>query len=80
VIRLWDKRSKAVRSGTAPTPLRPSLDIQESLKILRFRFRRNVGFRPVTGRNGARLYRIDGKLRPESEILLWVESGRTLPS
>ena len=54
-----------------PIPLRPPLDIQETLKILRFRFRRNVGFRPVIGHGGACFYRIDGRLRAESEILLW---------
>ena len=59
------------RSGAPPMPLRPPLDIQETLKILRFRFRRNVGFRPVIGHGGACFYRIDGRLRAESEILLW---------
>jgi hypothetical protein len=57
----------------APMPLG---DIQESLKVLRFRLRRNVGFRPVRGRGDALFYRIDGKLLAESEILLWVGSIR----
>jgi hypothetical protein len=45
-----------------------TLDVQEALKILRFRFHRKVAFRPsVLG--GARFYLVDCKLRPESEIL-----------
>jgi hypothetical protein len=76
-----EKQNKpAARSGVRAMPLRPPRHIQESLKILRFRFRRNVGFRPVMGRGGARFYRINGKLRAESEILLWTESTRTRPS
>ncbi len=52
-----------------------ALDVQESLKILRFRFRRKVAFRP-TVLGGVRFYLVDGKLRPESEVLTWAASGR----
>ena len=76
VAYLEKQRKRAARSYTPPVPL----DIQESLKILRIRFRRNVGFRPVMGSGGAHFYRVDGRLRAESEILLWVSSGRTRPS
>ena len=79
VAYLEKKNKPAGRSGAPPMPLRAPPDIQESLKILRFGFRRNVGFRPVIG-NGALFYRIDGRLRTESEIVLWAESGRAWPS
>jgi len=46
----------------------PSLDIQEALKVLRFRLGRDVGFRPVK-RAGMSYYSVDGKLRAELEIL-----------
>lgn len=52
-------------------------DIQESLKILRFRFGRKVGFRPVIARRGARFYPVEGKLYAETEIVSWIESGRS---
>jgi hypothetical protein len=58
----------------------PPQDIQESLKILRFRFRRKVRFRPILRRSGRRYYSVDGTLRPEPEILLWATSGRRPPS
>ncbi len=54
----------------------PALDIQEALKVLRFRFRRDVGFRPVRGSGGLRYYSVDGRLCAEAEILLWAERGR----
>jgi hypothetical protein len=54
----------------------PALDIQEALKILRFRFQRDVAFRPVRERGGVAYYSVDGKLRPESEILRWAERGQ----
>ncbi len=54
----------------------PALDIQEALKILRFRFRRNVVFRPALQRAGVAYYLVDGKLRAESEIVRWAERGR----
>lgn len=42
--------------------------MSEFLKILRFRFRRKMTFRPsVVG--GALFRLVDGKLRPESEVL-----------
>ena len=50
-----------------------ALDIQESLKILQFRFGRKVGFRPLVVRRGMRYYPVDGKLRAESEIVSWTE-------
>lgn len=56
----------------------PALDIQEALKILRFRFRLDVGFRPAKGSDGVLYYSVDGKLRAESEILRLAERGRTL--
>ena len=40
--------------------------IQESLKILRFRYGRKVGFRPVIARKGVRFYPVEGKLCSES--------------
>jgi hypothetical protein len=49
----------------------PKADIQELLKILQFRYGREVGFRPVVVRSGLRYYPIDGKLRAESEIVSW---------
>jgi hypothetical protein len=48
-------------------------DIQESLKILQFRFGLRVGFRPVVVGRGVRCYPVDGKLRAESEIVSWSE-------
>ena len=54
----------------------PALDIQEALKVLRFRFRRDVGFRPVMETGGTSYYSVDGELRAESEILRWAERGR----
>jgi hypothetical protein len=51
------------------------MDTQESLKILRFRFGREVTFQPVL-RRGERFYFVDGRLRAESEILSWAQSGR----
>lgn len=54
-----------------------ALDIQESLKILQFRFGRKVGFRPVVVRRGLRYYPVDGKLRAESEVVSWTEAGRS---
>jgi hypothetical protein len=50
-----------------------SLDIQESLKILQFRYGRKVGFRPVVVPTGVRCYPVDGKLRAESEIVSLLE-------
>ena len=80
-VEYSEKQNKPAGGSVAPPmALRPPLDIQESLKILRFRFRRNVGFRPVIGHDGACFYRIDGRLRVESEILLWAWSGRVRPS
>jgi hypothetical protein len=73
-VAYLEKQKQSASTGVRPMPL----DIQESLKTLRFRFRRNVAFRPVMGRSGgARFYRVDGKLWAESEILLWAGSGRT---
>lgn len=54
-----------------------AVDIQESLKILRFRYGRRVGFRPVTMRRGVRFYPVEGKLCSESEIVSWIEIGRS---
>lgn len=54
----------------------PALDIQESLKILQFRFGRTVGFRPVVVRRGVRYFPVDGKLRPESEIVRWTGTSQ----
>ena len=48
-------------------------DIQETLKILQFRFGLRVGFRPVVVGRGVRCYPVDGKLRTESEIVSWTE-------
>jgi len=50
-----------------------ALDVQESLKILKYRFGRKVGFRPVVVRRGVRCYPVDGQLRAESEIVKLVE-------
>jgi hypothetical protein len=50
-----------------------ALDIQESLKILQFRFGRKVGFRPVVVGRGVRCYPVDGKVRAESEIVSWTK-------
>ena len=54
----------------------PSLDIQEALKVLRFRLGRDVGFRPVK-RAGMSYYSVDGKLRAELEILQRVGVSNT---
>jgi hypothetical protein len=48
-----------------------ALGVQESLKILKYRFGREVGFRPVVVGRGVRCYPVEGKLRPESEIVTW---------
>ena len=53
------------------------MDIQESLKILQFRYGRKVGFRPVVVRRGVRFYPVEGKLCSESEIVSWTETGRS---
>ena len=53
-----------------------ALDIQESLKILQFRFGRKVGFLPVVARRGVRYYPVDGALRPESEIVSWTRASQ----
>jgi len=42
-----------------------AVEIQESLKILQFRYRRKVGFRPVVVRRGVRYYPVKGKQRSE---------------
>ena len=54
-----------------------AVDIRESLKMLRFRYGRKVGFRPVAGRRGVRFYPVEGKLCSESEIVSWTEAGRS---
>ena len=54
-----------------------AVDIQESLKILQFRYGRKVGFRPVAGRRGVRFYPVEGKLCSESEIVSWIATGRS---
>ena len=54
-----------------------AVDIQESLKILQFRFGRHVGFRPVVVRRSVRYYPVEGKLYAESEIVSWTEAGRS---
>ena len=54
-----------------------AVDIQESLKILQFRYGRKVGFRPVVARRGVRFYPVEGKLCSESEIVSWIETGRS---
>ena len=51
-----------------------AVDIRESLKMLRFRYGRKVGFRPVAGRRGVRFYPVEGKLCSESEIVSWTET------
>jgi hypothetical protein len=52
-----------------------AVDIQESLKILQFRYGRKV--RPVAGRRGVRFYPVEGKLCSESEIVSWIATGRS---
>ena len=54
-----------------------AVDIQESLKILRFRYGRKVAFRPIALHRGVRSYLIEGKLFSESQIVSWVEAGRS---
>ena len=54
-----------------------AVDIQESLKILQFRHKRKVGFRPVAVRRGVRFYPVEGKLCSETEIVSWTEAGRS---
>ena len=49
-------------------------DVQESLKILKYRFGRKVGFRPAVVGRSVRCYPVDGKLRPESETVSLVEA------
>ena len=51
-----------------------AVDIQESLKILRFRYGRKVGFLPVVVGRGVRFYPVEGKLCSESEIVSWTET------
>lgn len=45
------------------------MDIQEALKVLQFRLRRKVRYRPVVRRDGGPMYLVDGKLCAEREIL-----------
>ena len=52
-----------------------TVDIQESLKILQFRYGRGVGFRPLFVRRGVRFYPVEGKLSSDSEIVSWTEAG-----
>ena len=54
-----------------------AVDIQESLKILQFRYGRRVGVRPVAVSRGVRFYSVEGKPRAESEILSWIEARRS---
>ncbi|MBZ5584600.1 MAG: hypothetical protein LAQ30_20785 [Acidobacteriia bacterium] len=54
-----------------------AVDIQEALKILQFRYGRKVGFRPVAVRRGVRFYPVGGKLCSDSEIVSWIEAGRS---
>ena len=54
-----------------------ALEIQESLKILQFRFGRKAGFRPVVVGSGVTYYAVDGKLRAESAIVASTEAGRS---
>jgi hypothetical protein len=61
----------------APAAKTRTVDIQESLKILQFRFGRKVGFRPVVGGRGVRCYPVDGELRSEHEIVSWAEGPPT---
>ena len=51
------------------------VDIQESLKILQFRFARKVGFQPAVVRRGVRYYPIDGEGRAESELVSFAGSA-----
>ena len=44
-------------------------DVQESLKVLQFRFGKKVSFRPVVFSPGLTRYMVDGELRAESEIV-----------
>ena len=69
-VRNVTKKSKLPKHA-AVNP--KAADIQESLKILQFRFGHKVGFRPVIARLGVPYYRVDGKLRAESEIVSFVE-------
>ena len=56
----------------APTILKTrAADVQESLKILQFRFGLDVAFRPVVVRRGVRYYSVECKLRGESDSLRW---------
>jgi len=76
-----EKQNKpAARSGVRAMPLRPPRHIQESLKILRFRFRRNVGFSTRHGARRRALLSHQWQVAGRVEILLWTESTRTRPS
>jgi hypothetical protein len=71
MIKKLDNMRALPNQNTAEVP---TADIQESLKILQFRYGRKVGFRPVV-RRGVRFYSVEKRLYPESEIVSWIESG-----
>ena len=71
MIKKLDNKQALPNQNSAEVP---TADIQESLKILKFRYRRKVGFQPVV-RRGVRFYSVERKLYPESEIVSWIESG-----
>ena len=50
------------------------MDVQESLKLLQFRLGKEVTYRPVTRRCGHPLYKVDGRLLTEAEVLEWAKS------
>ena len=50
------------------------MDVQEALKLLQHRLGKEVSYRPVGVRGGLPVYRVDGKLLTERQILAWVAS------
>jgi hypothetical protein len=50
------------------------VDVQEALKLLQHRLGKQVFYRPVALRQGSPVYRVDGELLTEREILEWVAS------
>jgi len=50
------------------------MDVQEALKLLQFRLGNEVSFRPLGVRGGVLVYRVDGRVLSERDILGWVAS------
>jgi len=50
------------------------MDVQEALELLQFRLGSEVSFRPLGVRGGVLVYRVDGRVLTEREVLAWAAS------